>query len=77
MVSIAPPEQYYIMKEIHEDFLKNKTVTSLEKVKSYIYSSPTNKIYNLYNAYVNREKLTGNGNKLTEEYKNKVFSTIF
>jgi len=77
MVSIAPPEQYYIMKEIHEDFLKNKTVTSLEKVKSYIYSSPTNKIYNLYNAYVNREKVTGNGNKLPEEYKNKVFSTIF
>lgn len=78
-VSIAPQEQFYIMKELHDNFIKSEKVdvVTQEKVTKYVYNLHPAKLLNLYNAYVTRKEITGNGNRVTKEDKEKIVSCIY
>jgi hypothetical protein len=78
-VSIAPQEQYYIMKELHDNFIKSEKIdiVTQEKVTKYVYSLPPAKLLNLYTAYVTRKEITGNGNRVTQDDKEKIVSCIY
>jgi len=78
MVSIAPPEQYYIIRELHEQFLQNKTnIVTPERVQAHVHSLEPLKLLGLYKMYTKRKEVTGHGNKLPQELKDKVSSQIF
>jgi len=78
MVSIAPPEQYYIIRELHEQFLADRTnVVTPERVQAHVHSLEPLKLLGLYKMYVKRKELTGFGNKLPQDLKDKVSQQIF
>ena len=78
-VSIAPQEQFYIMKELHDNFIRSEKIdiVTQEKVTKYVYSLPPAKLLNLYTAYVTRKEITGNGNRVTQDDKEKIVSCIY
>ena len=79
MVSIAPPDQYYVIRELHEYYLqdKEKNIITPEKVSSYVYTLKPERLFGLYRNYVKRKIQTGHGNKIQEEFATKVKNTIF
>jgi hypothetical protein len=78
-ISIAPQDQFYIMKELHELFINSNKIDIItqERVKTYIYSLPTARLLYIYNQYVSRRSVTGNGNKVTTDDKEKIVSCIY
>lgn len=78
-VSIAPQEQFYIMKELHDNFIRSEKIdiVTQEKVTKYVYSLPPAKLLNLYTAYITRKEITGNGNRVTQDDKEKIVSCIY
>jgi hypothetical protein len=78
-ISIAPQDQFYIMKELHELFINSNKldIITQDRVKTYIYSLPTARLLYVYNQYVNRRNVTGNGNKVTTDDKEKIVSCIY
>jgi hypothetical protein len=78
MVSIAPPEQYYIIRELHEQYLQDKTnIVTPERVSEYIRSLPPQRIMTLYKSFIQREQINGHGNKINEDHYNKVETLIY
>jgi len=78
-VAIAPQEQFYIMKELHESFItsEKQDIITQDKVCSYIKLLPPARVLYLYNAYMNRKRVTGHGNKVTTDDKEKIVSCIY
>lgn len=78
-VAIAPQEQFYIMKELHESFItsEKQDIITQDKVCSYIQLLPPARVLYLYNAYMNRKRVTGHGNKVTTDDKEKIVSCIY
>jgi hypothetical protein len=79
LVSIAPPEQYYVIRELHELYLQNKeqNIITPEKVASYVYNLSPDRLFGLYNMYMKRKELTGHGNKIKEDFREKVKDLIY
>ncbi len=79
MVSIAPPEQYYVIRELHDHFLRDKVnnIVTPQRVAMYVFEMSPERIYGLYHMYTKRRNETGNGNKLQEEFKTKVKDFIY
>lgn len=78
-ISFAPPDQFYIMKSLHDHFLvsgKTDFITR-RKVIDHVYQLHPTKILNLFNSYNNREQLYGNGNRISQEDKDKIVSCIY
>lgn len=76
-VSIAPSEQYYIIRELHEQYLANKTnIVTPERVEEYIQSLPPQRIMTLYKAFLQRQKEYGHGNKINDEHYTRVENLI-
>jgi hypothetical protein len=79
LVSIAPPEQYYVIRELHELYLQDKetNIITPEKVASYVYNLSPERLFGLYNMYMKRKELTGHGNKIKEDFREKVKDLIY
>ena len=78
-ISFAPPDQFYIMKSLHDNFIasgKTDFITR-QKVIDHVYKLHPTKIINLFNSYNNREKLYGDGNRISQEDKDKIVSCIY
>jgi hypothetical protein len=77
-VSIAPPDQYYVIRELHTFYLQDKTnnIITPEKVSSYVYSLDPTRLFGLYRMYMKRKALNGHGNKLQDDYREKLKDTI-
>ena len=78
-ITFVPQEQYYVMKELHEQFINSgkKDIVSQQRVIHYLYSQPTSRLYFLYSKYIEREKLTGNGNRISTTDKEKINTFIY
>jgi len=77
-VSIAPPEQYYIIKELHSIFLSDRTkIVRPNVVQAYVHSLEPSKLMNLYKLYMKRKELYGHGNKIPDDLKDKVTTAIY
>ena len=78
-ISIAPQEQFYIIKELHDNFIKSGKVDTVtqQKVTEYVYNLHPSKLLNLYTAYMMRKEVTGNGNRVTQDDKEKIVSCIY
>ena len=78
LVSVAPPEQYYVIRELHEHFLKDRNLNIItpDYVNNYVKTLPPLRLLGLYKAYEKREKEYGKGNKVSSEHKEKVEKLI-
>ena len=77
MVSIAPPEQYYVIRELHDGFLKDrKNIVTPERVISHVHTLQPLRLLSLFNSYNKRKAEFGNGNKLSKEFLDKVKGMI-
>lgn len=78
-VAIAPQEQFYIMKELHENFISSEKqdIITQDRVNNYVQSLPPARVLYLYNSYMNRKRVTGHGNKVTTDDKEKIVSCIY
>lgn len=57
-ITFVPQEQYYMMKELHEQFITSgkKNIITQQRVVQHIYSQPTSRVYLLYTKYVERKR---------------------
>ena len=78
-VAIAPQEQFYIMKELHENFINSEKqdIITQDRVNNYVQSLPPARVLYLYTSYMNRKRVTGHGNKVTTDDKEKIVSCIY
>lgn len=78
-VAIAPQEQFYIMKELHENFISSEKqdIITQDRVNNYVQMLPPARVLYLYNSYINRKRVTGHGNKVTTDDKEKIVSCIY
>ena len=78
-VTFVPQEQYYVLKELHELFLKSekREIVTQDRVLQYLYSLPATRIFYLYSKYVERELETGHGNKVSQSDKEKINTFIY
>jgi hypothetical protein len=78
-VTFVPQEQYYVLKELHELFLKSekKDVITQNRVLLYLYGLPATRLFYLYSKYVERESQTGHGNKVSQSDKEKINTFIY
>ena len=78
MVSIAPPEQYYVIRELHDQYLKDNTnIVTPQRVAKYVFDMQPERVYGLFHMYTKRKTETGYGNKLQDEFKNKVKDFVY
>jgi hypothetical protein len=76
-VAIVPPDLYYIIRELHDGYLKDRTqIVTPERVMSYVHSLEPLKLLGLFNSYNKRKNEFGNGNKLSKEFMDKVKAMI-
>ena len=76
-VAIVPPDLYYIIRELHDAYLKDRTqIVTPERVSNYVQSLPPLKLLGLFNSYNKRKNEFGNGNKLSREFMDKVKAMI-
>jgi hypothetical protein len=76
-VAIVPPDLYYIIRELHDGYLKDRTqIVTPERVISYVHSLEPLKLLGLFNSYNKRKNEFGNGNKLSKEFMDKVKAMI-
>ena len=76
--SIAPPEQYYIIRELHESYLQNnQNIVTPQRVDSYIKSLKPDRLFNLYSQYLKRKQQNGHGNKIKDDFRTKVKDIIY
>jgi hypothetical protein len=76
-VAIVPPDLYYIIRELHDAYLKDRTqIVTPERVSDYVHTLPPLKLLGLFNSYNKRKNEFGNGNKLSKEFMDKVKAMI-
>ena len=76
-VAIVPPDLYYIIRELHDAYLKDRQqIVTPERVSNYVQSLPPLKLLGLFNSYNKRKNEFGNGNKLSREFMDKVKAMI-
>ena len=76
-VAIVPPDLYYIIRELHDAYLKDRTkIVTPERVSDYVHTLPPLKLLGLFNSYNKRKNEFGNGNKLSREFMDKVKAMI-
>ena len=76
-VSIVPSDLYYVIRELHEGYLKDRTnIVTPERVSTYILGLEPTRLLGLYNSYMKRKEENGNGFKISEEFMTKVKSMI-
>ena len=76
-VSIVPADLYYVIRELHDGYLKDRTkIVTPERVSSYILGLEPIRLLGFYNSYMKRKEENGNGFKISEEFMNKVKSMI-
>jgi hypothetical protein len=76
-VAIVPPDLYYIIRELHDAYLKDRTqIVTPERVYDYVHSLSPLKLLGLFNSYNKRKNEFGNGNKLSREFMDKVKAMI-
>jgi len=76
-VAIVPPDLYYIIRELHDAYIKDRTqIVTPERVSDYVHSLPPLKLLGLFNSYNKRKNEFGNGNKLSKEFMDKVKAMI-
>ncbi len=76
-VSIVPADLYYVIRELHDGYLKDRNnIVTPERVSSYILGLECTRLLGLYNSYMKRKEENGNGFKISEEFMNKVKSMI-
>jgi hypothetical protein len=75
-VTIAPPEQFYIMKLVHEQYIRDKINVSIQLVERVMNSQTAKQLYYIYQQYIQREEQLGNGNFIPKEDADKLFEKI-
>lgn len=76
-VSIVPSDLYYVIRELHDGYLKDRTnIVTPERVSTYILGLECTRLLGLYNSYMKRKEENGNGFKISEEFMTKVKSMI-
>ncbi len=76
-VAIVPPDLYYVIRELHDSYLKDRTkIVTPERVSDYILTLEPTRLLGLYNSYNKRKEENGNAFKISEEFMTKVKSMI-
>lgn len=76
-VAIVPPDMYYVIRELHDGFLKDrKNIVTPERVISHVHTLQPLRLLSLFNSYNKRKAEFGNGNKLSKEFLDKVKGMI-
>ena len=76
-VAIVPPDLYYIIRELHDSYLKDRTkIVTPERVTDYILTLEPTRLLGLYNSYNKRKEENGNAFKISEEFMTKVKAMI-
>ena len=76
-VAIVPPDLYYIIRELHDSYLKDRTkIVTPERVADYILTLEPTRLLGLYNSYNKRKEENGNAFKISEEFMTKVKAMI-
>ena len=72
-VAVVPPEQYSIIRELHDIHLVDRTVIiTQQKVRSYFNTLESQRLWTLYKKYVVRREVGGNGNSVSDEDRERV-----
>jgi hypothetical protein len=72
-VAVVPPEQYSIIRELHDIHLVDRTVIiTQQKVRSYFNSLESQRLWTLYKKYIVRREVGGNGNSVSDEDRERV-----
>jgi len=72
-VAVVPPEQYSIIRELHDIHLVDRSVIiTQQKVKSYFNTLESQRLWTLYKKYVVRREVGGNGNSVSDEDRERV-----
>lgn len=75
--SIAPPDQYYVIRELHEKYLQDpKNIVTPVRVEQYVKSLKPDRLFGLYTQYLKRKQENGYGNKIKEDFRTKVKDII-
>ncbi len=75
--SIAPPDQYYVIRELHEKYLQDpKNIVTPVRVEQYVKSLKPDRLFGLYTQYLKRKQENGHGNKIKEDFRTKVKDII-
>ncbi len=74
--AILPPSQFKIITKLHQLY-KSKSITKVtyDEVVKVVDNLPSNELYNIIKNYQNNIRDYGNGNFVSNEFKNKIYSS--
>jgi hypothetical protein len=75
-VAILPREQYYIMTEVHCNYLTARENVKLEHVERVLEGQTSKQLLYIYNQFVEREGTLGDGNFVPKEEADRLFAQI-
>jgi hypothetical protein len=75
-VAILPPEQYNIMKEVHEEYVRTRTPISIKMVESILNRQSPRQLHYVFEQYKKRQVELGDGNLIPKEDADKLFAQV-
>lgn len=74
--AILPPSQYKIITKLHQLY-KTKSINKVtyDEVVKVVDTLPSNELYSIIKNYENNKRDYGNGNFVSNEFKNKIYSS--
>jgi hypothetical protein len=74
-LAVVPPEQYQLIRELHQQYIENKKkIVTLDVILNYIKTLTAGKLMYLYTKFLQREAELGSGNYVTDEERQMTFS---
>ncbi len=74
-LAVVPPEQYQILRELHQQYLTNKNkIVTHDVILSYMKSLSAGKLMYLYTKFLQREADLGSGNYVTDDEHQMIYS---
>jgi hypothetical protein len=75
-LAVVPPEQYQLIRELHQQYIENKKkIVTLDVIITYIRTLSAGKLMHLYNKFLEREADLGSGNYVTDEERKMIYSS--
>jgi hypothetical protein len=74
--AILPPEQFYIIKEIHKSYLTHKQPITYTDVENIVNGQTPKQLFYIYQQFMNRKEKFGDGNLLPQEDADRLLSQI-
>ncbi len=75
-IAMVPPEQYQVLRELHQQYLANKNrIVTHDVVLQYLKTLTAGKLMYLYTKFLQREADLGSGNYITDEERQMIYSS--